>query len=227
MILLSMLRSMVQAGPVAPSGACGFLCHVNAYSTVVVAFATVALFLVGWLSYRRERNRERERTTAVDSQIGALAYALRQRSFLLSGFIRGEFNAASPARLREGVRLMEHGEDRLQEMLALAPNASPDVGSAVRASAIAFYSARITATTLAGLTDLPDEFFADAGTEGFRDLRIPLWKTTAAEIESLGQRLDGAIGEDFHRALVEAPPFADVRGIWREVTEGTSSDNGE
>lgn len=132
-------------GPVRGFGdAIGWLiCQAEAHSAALIAIGTIGLFIVGVLRLLRDEGGTEKRTNVADSQIAGLAKPVR-RTLENSLDESWRLEDAPPARKRRARDLqrgfVEH-ESRVEDMLAEAAYASPEVADAVHRVADLFWDA--------------------------------------------------------------------------------------
>lgn len=142
MVLLSLVDGVAaQSTP----GACGLICHLNAYSTVAVAIATVVLATVAIIGLMRERRRAVDRMGATDARVGALADIVKEEILNAMDAPAPTTNKELTSRGLEIATALERTRNRFPEMLALATTASHDTNRAIRRA----YFERTRAETLA------------------------------------------------------------------------------
>lgn len=112
------------------------------WTEVIIAAATAAVAWTAIQSLRRERKRDRERRQAADARVSAIAYALRRQ--LQSWWPEGTWPSPDTDQkvMRKAESLVPHfdvAEERIEDLLALAPNASPEVSKSIREAAVRFY----------------------------------------------------------------------------------------
>lgn len=113
----------------------GVWVQLSAFSTFVVAFATVMLAVANWVMIRRERRRREERLRAIDAKVRAASFQIIGELWHwkeLDWPIEGP-TGARIAFAREIQRWFPKVEHLAKEMVEDAPEASPELSEVARA----------------------------------------------------------------------------------------------
>lgn len=105
---------------------------INAGSTLVVAAATAVL---AWREWERKRRSREE----ADARISSTAYALRRQLQSWWGNTWPGQDKKIRDKAEELVPHFNEAEKRIETLLILAPEASPEVSEAIREAAVRFY----------------------------------------------------------------------------------------
>src|SRR5438552_12336606 len=139
-----------------PNAGAAVATAVTLVATIVMAAATAALAWFGSVQISEGRRQQTERRAAVDARISAQAYALRRQ---LRSWYQEHHPHEKQSFLGWAATIQRHfdrAEDRLQELVAQIPEASPSVSRAVRQAYVEFYDA----------TEIINREVAVGGTEG-------------------------------------------------------------